>query len=516
MSHAKKLKRLKDLEDAAILGGGIDKIQKQHMKNKFTARERINILIDDGSFVELDKFVINIPEGGGAEAKVILGDGVVTGYGKVEGRTVFVFAHDFTAFGGSLSETMSKKICKVMDLAIKVGAPIIALNDSGGARIQEGVESLAAYSKIFYRNTMASGVVPQISAILGPSAGGSVYSPAMNDFTIMVDGISHMFITGPDVVKSVVGQDVDFEELGGAMVHSENSGVSHFVTGSEQECMTLIKNLLSYIPQNNSEDPPIIETVDTPDRYDKEIVDIMPEESDKPYDMREIIRKIVDSEEFLEIHALWAPNIIIGFARLDGHSLGVVANQPSYMSGVLDCDASNKAARFVRFCDAFNIQIATFVDVPGYLPGTDQEHQGIIRHGCKLLYAYCESVVPKVTLITRKAYGGAYCAMGSKYSKADINLAWPSAEIAVMGPEAAINVIFRKEIAASKEPDQLKNKLLEDYREKFANPYKAAEKGIIDAVIDPAETRIKIIQAFAMLKDKREIRQPKKHGNIQL
>jgi len=516
MSNRDKLDRLKELEHLAQLGGGKDKIKQQHEKGKLTARERISLLLDEDSFVELDKFVTHRCYDFGLDKKKYLGDGVVTGYGKINGRLVFVFSHDFTIFGGSLSEAFSKKICKVMDLALKAGAPIIGLNDSGGARIQEGVMSLAGYSEIFFRNTLASGVIPQISAILGPCAGGAVYSPAMTDFVFMVDKISYMFVTGPEVVKVSLGEEVTYEELGGAMVHAKYSGVAHFVTSSEEECFNLIRELLSYLPQNNSEKPPIVETEDEVDRRDERLIDLVPNDPYQPYDMREIIRSILDENKFLEIQELWAPNIIIGFGRLNGMTVGIVANQPLHLAGCLDIDSSNKAARFIRFCDDFNIPIITFVDVPGYLPGKDQEYRGIIKHGSKLLYAYCEATVPKITVIVRKAYGGAYCAMGSKFSRADLNLAWPTAEIAVMGPEAAINVIFRKDIEKANDRETLIKKLIEDYRDKFANPYVAAERGIIDMVIDPADTRLYLIKGLEALKDKSEVRPYKKHGNIQL
>ncbi|MBI2184932.1 MAG: acyl-CoA carboxylase subunit beta [Thaumarchaeota archaeon] len=516
MPHEDKMTKLSEMNKLAELGGGEARIKDQRDKNKLTARERIELLMDEGSFVEFDKFVTHRTSDFGMDKKKTLGDGVVTGYGKIEGRTVFVFSHDFTVLGGSLGEAFGKKVCKVMDLALKTGAPVIGLSDSGGARIQEGVVSLAAYSEIFFRNTISSGVIPQISAIIGPCAGGAVYSPAMTDFTFMVEGISHMFITGPDVVKAALGQDVTFEALGGASVHAQTSGVAHFVTPNEQDCFALIRRLLSYLPQNNSEDPQILPTDDPPARSDDNLPRVIPDDPNKPYDMKEIIRSVLDDNEFLEVHALWAPNIIVGFGRLNGRSIGVVANQPSFLAGALDINSSNKAARFIRFCDAFNIPILTFVDVPGYLPGVEQEHGGIIKHGSKLLYAYCEATVPKVTVITRKAYGGAYCAMGSKYSKADVNYAWPTAEIAVMGPEGAINIIFRDELTRSKTPAETRQKILKDYKAKFANPYAAAERGIIDAVIDPAETRSAVIGAFEMLCNKRESRPPKKHGNIQL
>lgn len=490
-------------------------MEEQHSKGKLTARERLDVLLDAGSFVELDKFVIHRCNDFDMASRRLLGDGVVTGYGRVNGRPVFVFSHDFTAFGGSLSEAFGKKIAKVMDLALKTGAPIIGLNDSGGARIHEGVVSLAAYSEIFFRNTLASGVVPQISAIMGPCAGGAVYSPAMTDFVIMVEGKSNMFITGPDVVKTALSEEVTFDELGGAQVHARKSGVAAFVAFTEEEAIGLLKQLLSYLPQNNAEEAPRLETVDDdPHRSDELLDTIVPDDPYKPYDMHQVILAVVDQREFLETHGQWATNIITGFGRLNGRAIGIVANQPENMAGALDIDSSAKGARFIRFCDAFNLPIVTFVDVPGYLPGMDQEHGGIIRHGSKLLYAYCESTVPKVTVITRKAYGGAYCAMGSKFSRSDINYAWPTAEIAVMGPEGAVGIIFRKDIENG--DDEKRSILINDYREKFANPYVAAEKGIIDGVIRPSSTRGKIIEALEMLATKREIRPPKRHGNIQL
>ena len=515
MSSGDRIQRLDELHKLAELGGGKDKIEEQHSKGKLTARERLDVLLDQGSFVELDKFVIHRCNDFDMASRRLLGDGVVTGYGRVNGRPVFVFSHDFTAFGGSLSESFGKKIAKVMDLALKAGAPIIGLNDSGGARIHEGVVSLAAYSEIFFRNTLASGVVPQLSAILGPCAGGAVYSPAMTDFAIMVEGKSNMFITGPDVVKTALSEEVTFDELGGAQIHARKSGVADFVAVTEEEAIGLLKQLLSYLPQNNAEEAPRLDVVeDDPYRSDESLDTVVPDDQYKPYDMHQVILAVMDKREFLETHARWAPNIITGFGRLNGRSIGIVANQPENLAGALDIDSSTKAARFIRCCDAFNLPIVTFVDVPGYLPGMDQEHGGIIRHGSKLLFAYCESTVPKVTVITRKAYGGAYCAMGSKFSRADINYAWPTAEIAVMGPEGAVGIIFRKDIENGN--DENRRKLINDYREKFANPYVAAEKGIIDGVIRPSSTRGKIIEALEMMATKREIRPPKKHGNIQL
>lgn len=511
-----KIKRLRELREKAKLGGGKKKIEAQHKKGKLTARERIELLLDPGSFMELDPFVVHqCTEFGIAERK-IPGDGVVTGYGTIDGRLVYVFSQDFTVFGGSLGEMFAKKVCKLMDLALKAGAPVIGLNDSGGARIQEGVASLAGYGDIFFRNVMASGVIPQISAVMGPCAGGAVYSPALTDFIVMVDKTSHMFITGPQVIKTVLGQEVSFEELGGALVHSQTSGVTHLIAKDEEHCIQIIKQLLSYLPSNYLEDPPIVETGDDPNRTDEGLPGIIPDDPDKPYDVKDIIYRVVDNGGFLDVQPLWAPNIVIGFARLNGRTVGIVANQPSFYAGALDINSSVKGGRFVRFCDAFNIPIITFVDVPGFLPGIEQEHGGIIRHGSKLLYAYCEATVPKITLIVRKAYGGAYDVMGSKHSGGDINYAWPTAEIAVMGPHGAINIIFRKEIAEAADTEQKRTELVSEYRQKFANPYVAAQKGYIDEVIEPAETRPKLISALEMLATKREARPPKKHANIPL
>jgi propionyl-CoA carboxylase beta chain len=511
-----KIKGLRELNDQAKLGGGRKRIEDQHAKGKLTARERIDLLLDPGSFNELDRFVVHQCTEFGVGDKKIPGDGVVTGYGTIDGRLVYVFSQDFTVFGGSLGEMFAKKVCKLMDLAIKTGAPVIGLNDSGGARIQEGVASLAGYGDIFFRNVTSSGVVPQISAVLGPCAGGAVYSPALTDFIIMVDKTSHMFITGPDVVKTVLGQEVSFEELGGAMVHSSTSGVTHFIAKDEEQCMQIIKKLLSYLPSNYLEDAPIVETGDDPNRTDETLVKVLPEDPDKPYDVKEIIHRVVDNNEFLEVQPLWAKNIVIGFGRLNGRTVGLVANQPAHNAGALDINSSMKAGRFVRFCDAFNIPIITFVDVPGFLPGIEQEHGGIIKHGSKLLYAYCEATVPKITVILRKDYGGAYDVMGSKHSGADINYAWPTAEIAVMGPHGAINIIFRKEIAEAKDPKQKHEELVSEYRQKFASPYIAAQKGYIDEVIEPAETRPKLISALESLATKREVRPSRKHSNVPL
>jgi len=480
-----------------------------------TARERIEALVDLDSFVEIDRYALHQTRDFGMMDKRILGDGVITGYGKINGRQVYLFSHDFTVFGGSLGEMFAKKVTKIMDMALKTGCPIIGLNDSGGARIQEGVVSLGGYAEIFFRNVLASGVIPQISAIMGPCAGGAVYSPAMTDFTLMVEGTSYMFITGPDVIKTVLNQDVTFEELGGAKLHNSRSGVAHFYARDEKECIAQIRALLSYFPQNNQDDPPRLSPRE-PKRQPSELDQLLPNDSDRPYDMHEIITRIVDGGEMLEVQPLYARNIIVGFARLNGYSIGIVANQPKYQAGALDIDSSTKAGRFVRFCDAFNIPILTLVDVPGYMPGIDQEHGGIIRHGSKLLFAYCEATVPKLTVIIRKAYGGAYDVLGSKHIRADANLAWPSAEIAVMGPEGAINIIFRQEIAGAKDKETERAKLVKDYRQKFANPYIAAEHGYIDDVIKPSETREVLIRYLDLLRTKREARPPRKHGNIPL
>ena len=503
---------LRELSEKALLGGGKDRIDEQHKKGKLTARERINLLLDEESFIELDRFALSQNLESYPEDRRILGDGVVTGHGTIDGRPVFVFAHDFTVFGGSLGETFAMKICKIMDLAMKTGAPLIGLNDSGGARIQEGVVSLGGFADIFYRNVLASGVVPQISAIMGPCAGGAVYSPALTDFVIMVDKTSYMFVTGPDVVKSVLEEDVTFETLGGAHVHSQISGVAHFFASDEPAAIQLIKAVLSYLPQNNLDDPPIVKTGDERDRMDKELASIIPSDRDRAYDMKEIIQRVLDLGSFLEIQAQWAPNIVIGLGRLDGHTIGVVANQPKHYAGALDNNSSVKAARFIRFCDAFNIPVITFVDVPGFLPGVDQEHSGIIKNGSKLLYAYCEATVPKLTVIVRKAYGGAYDVLGSKHIRADFNFAWPSAEIAVMGPEGAIKIIYRKQLA-DKADSKIVNAFVDDYRKKFANPYVAAGRGYIDDVIEPRETRPRLIHALETIIDKRESRLPRKHGN---
>lgn len=511
-----KIQRLHELREQARQGGGADRIEKQHKQGKLTARERIDLLLDSGSFRELDMFVTHRAGDFGMADKKYLGDSVVTGWGTIDGRLVYVFSQDFTVFGGSLSQVHAEKICKVMDMALKNGAPVIGLNDSGGARIQEGVVSLGGYADIFLRNTLASGVVPQLSAIMGPCAGGAVYSPALTDFIFMVRNTSYMFITGPDVVKSVTHEDVTFEELGGANVHNTRSGVAHFAADSEADCLFLIRRLLTYLPQNNMEDPPFVRTADDPLRMEDALNAIVPDNPNKPYDMKEIIQLVMDEGTFFEVQEGFAQNIIVGFARLGGHSVGLVAQQPQVLAGVLDIDASEKAARFIRFCDSFNIPLITFEDVPGFLPGVAQEHGGIIRSGAKLLYAYCEATVPKITVITRKAYGGAYDVMNSKHIRGDLNLAWPTAEIAVMGPEGAVNIIFRKEIAEAEDPVAKKAELVAMYREKFANPYVAAEWGYIDDVIEPKETRPRLINALEMLQNKRDVNPPKKHGNIPL
>ena len=507
---------LEDLRKKAMQGGGEERVKKQHEKGKLTARERIEKLLDEGTFVEIGMFAESRATEFGMDRKRFPGDGVVTGYGTINGRLVFVYAQDFTVLGGSLGEMHAEKIAHIMDLALKNGAPIIGLNDSGGARIQEGVDSLKGYGEIFFRNTIASGVIPQIAVIMGPSAGGAVYSPAMMDFVIMVDKTAHMFITGPQVIKAVTGEEIDFEGLGGAMVHNSKSGNAHLLAQNDEEALILVRKLLEYIPQNNMEDPPLVDTGDPPDRMDYELDSIIPSDPKKSYDVHDVINRVFDRDSFFEIHPLFAQNIVVGFARLNGKTVGVVANQPNVYAGVLDIDASDKAARFVRFCDSFNIPIITLVDVPGYMPGVAQEHGGIIRHGAKLLYAYSEATVPKITVIMRKAYGGAYIAMGSKHLRADVVYAWPNAEIAVMGPEGAVNIVFRKEIANSENPEERRRELIEEYRDKFANPYVAASRLYVDDVIYPHETRVKLIQALNMLENKREERPMKKHGNIPL
>ncbi|MGH9941727.1 MAG: acyl-CoA carboxylase subunit beta [Pyrinomonadaceae bacterium] len=514
--HATKLEQLRQRELRAEAGGGAERIARQHESGKLTARERLEFLLDEGTFEEFDKHVVHRTRDFGLDRQQVPGDGVVTGYGLVDGRRVFVFAQDFTVFGGSLSETHAEKICKVLDLALKVGAPVIGLNDSGGARIQEGVLSLAGYADIFLRNTLASGVVPQISCIMGPCAGGAVYSPAITDFNVMVRNTSYMFITGPEVIRTVTHEEVSKEELGGADTHNRVSGVAHFNAASDQHCLRLVRELLSFIPSNNMEEAPRIASDDPIDRADESLNTVVPEASNQPYDIRDVIHAVIDDRYFFEAHADYAPNIVVGFARVGGRSIGVVANQPAYLAGVLDIDASVKAARFVRFCDCFNIPLVVFEDVPGFLPGVRQEHGGIIRHGAKLLYAFAEATVPKITVITRKAYGGAYCVMASKHIRTDVNLAWPTAEIAVMGAEGAVGVLYRREIAEAADKEAVRRSLVSEFEEKFANPYVAAERGFIDEVIEPAQTRAKLARALHLLENKRDSTPPKKHGNIPL
>ena len=516
MGAQDRIKQLQKLRTESQLGGGQERIDAQHAKGKMTARERLEALLDPGSFRELDAFVVHRTTDFGMDAKRYLADSVVTGWGTIEGRTVYAFSQDFTVFGGSLGEVHSEKICKVMELATRNGAPLIGLNDSGGARIQEGVVSLGAYADIFQRNTLASGVVPQISAILGPCAGGAVYSPALTDFVIMVRKSSHMFITGPDVVKAVTRQEVSFDELGGADVHAKKSGVCHLVAADEAESLQMIRHLVGFLPSNNMEDPPLVDTGDDPNRAEDRLNSLVPDDPGKPYDITEVIRLIVDNGEFFEIQDSYAGNIVIGFARLGGRTVGIVANQPLILAGVLDIKASIKGARFVRFCDAFNIPIVTFEDVPGFMPGLDQEHGGIITHGAKLLFAYCEATVPKLTVITRKAYGGAYCVMSSKHIRGDFNVAWPTAEIAVMGPDGAVNIIFRKEIQEAKDPAAKRAELIKAYSEKFANPYAAAGRGYLDDVIEPSQTRPRLIEALRTLQTKRDSNPPSKHNTMPL
>jgi acetyl-CoA carboxylase carboxyltransferase component len=516
MADDPKIQKLQEMREQATLGGGKARIERQHAKGKLTARERIERLLDPGTFRELDMFVSHRTVGFGIEEQKYLSDSVVTGWGKVDGRLVYVFSQDFTVFGGSLGEVHAEKVCKVMDLAMKNGAPVVGLNDSGGARIQEGVVSLAAYAYVFLRNVLASGVVPQISAIMGPCAGGAVYSPAMTDFILMVKNTSFMHITGPDVIKAVTREEVTSEDLGGAMVHNQKSGVAHFAAEDEEDCVYQIRKLLSYLPQNNMEDPPFLPTDDPPDRTDEALDTLVPDNPNKPYNMKDVIRRLVDDGDFFEVQEHWAQNIIVGFGRLGGYAVGIVAQQPMILAGVLDIDSSTKAARFVRFCDCFNIPLITFEDVPGFLPGVTQEHGGIIRNGAKLLYAYCEATVPKITIITRKAYGGAYDVMSSKHIRGDISYAWPMAEVAVMGPEGAVNIIFRKQIAQARDPEAERARLVQEYRDTFANPYVAAERGYIDDVIEPRETRPRLIEALQMLQNKRDSNPPKKHGNIPL
>ena len=516
MSREQRLEQLRRRHAAAEASGGPERIERQHREGKLSARERVELLLDEGSFEELDRQVTHRCTDFGMESQKLLGDGVVSGYGRVEGRLVYVFAQDFTVFGGSLSETNAAKICKLMDLAVKNGAPVVGLNDSGGARIQEGVASLAGYADIFLRNTLSSGVIPQISAILGPCAGGAVYSPAITDFTVMVKNTSYMFVTGPDVIRTVTHEQVTKEELGGSMTHNAVSGVAHFIARDDPECLSMIRELLSFLPSNNLEDPPRRATTDPADRADPALDGIVPDESNVPYDIKEIIHRVVDEGYFFEVQEHFAQNIVVGFARLDGRPVGVVANQPAMMAGTLDISSSVKAARFVRFCDAFNIPLITFVDVPGFLPGTQQEFGGIIRHGAKLLYAFAEATVPKLTVITRKAYGGAYCVMGSKHIRTDINYAYPTAEIAVMGPEGAVNIVYRRDLQAAQDADAIRVAKTRDFRERFANPYIAAERGYIDAVIEPRFTRPKLIAGLRMLENKRDTMPRKKHGNIPL
>ncbi|HEU4673169.1 MAG TPA: acyl-CoA carboxylase subunit beta [Candidatus Limnocylindrales bacterium] len=511
-----RLERLEQMRAEALQGGGPVRVERQHAWGKLTARERLDLLLDPGSFRELDAFVVHRAGGFGLDRQHFLGDGVVTGHGTIDGRLVFVFSQDFTVFGGSLSEAYAEKVCKIMDLAMKVGAPIIGLNDSGGARIQEGVASLAGYAEIFTRNVLASGVVPQISVIMGPCAGGAVYSPAITDFTVMVEGTSYMFVTGPNVVKTVTHEEVDSEFLGGATTHTTKSGVAHLAASDEAESLDLVRRILAHLPQNNLEDPPLRATADPDDRADPDLDSIVPDDPAKPYDMKGVITRVVDDAEFLEIQPGLAMNIVTGFARLGGRSVGIVAQQPAVLAGALDIDSSVKAARFVRTCDAFNVPLVTFVDVPGFLPGVKQEHGGIIRHGAKLLYAYVEATVPKLAVITRKAYGGAYDVMSSKHVRGDLNFAWPSAEIAVMGAEGAVNIIFKDAIGAADDPAAEHRRLVDEYEAEFNNPYIAASRGWIDEVIRPSETRSRLIRGLEMLADKRETNPPKKHGNIPL
>ncbi|KAA3631755.1 MAG: acyl-CoA carboxylase subunit beta [Calditrichaeota bacterium] len=516
MSLEEKLNKLEKMRTEAKLGGGEKRIESQHKKGKLTARERIELLVDENSFEEFDMFVTHRSTQFGLDKQKPLGDGVVTGCGKINGRIVYIFSQDFTVFGGSLSEAHAEKICKIMNMAMKVGAPVIGLNDSGGARIQEGVVSLGGYADIFLLNTLASGVIPQISMILGPCAGGAVYSPAITDFTFMTKGTSYMFVTGPNVVKTVTHEEVTSEELGGAVVHSSKSGVSHFACENEADAISRLKQLMRYIPQNNLEDPPTVECTDPFDREDESLNHIIPENPNQPYDMKEIIASVVDSGSFFEVHEDYAMNIIVGFAHIGGRSIGIIANQPAVLAGVLDSNSSIKGARFIRFCDAFNIPLLTFEDVPGFLPGVDQEHGGIIKNGAKLLYAYCEATVPKITVITRKAYGGAYDVMNSKHVRGDMNYAWPTAEIAVMGSKGAVEIIFKKEIDAAADPEAKLKELTDQYQVQFANPFSAASRGYIDDVIEPKTTRSRLIRAFKMLETKQDSNPPKKHGNIPL
>ncbi|HET9260800.1 MAG TPA: acyl-CoA carboxylase subunit beta [Acidimicrobiia bacterium] len=513
MGTEARIDQLRTLKGEALHSGTQRAVARQHEAGKLTARERIDALLDQGSFNEIDQFVKHQSTGFGIEDKKPPGDAVVTGHGTIDGRPVFVFAEDFTVFGGSLGKVVADKICKILDMALDTGAPVIGLKDSGGARIQEGVSSLDGYGRIFERNVRASGVIPQISVIMGPCAGGAVYSPALTDFVFQVENTSHMFITGPDVIKAVTGEDVTMDELGGAGAHASKSGVTHFVYPTGKDALEAVRYLLSYLPRNNMELPPYYAPADRSDRFDDALDAIIPDESNQPYDMGMVIESVLDSEEFFEVHDLWARNIIVGFGRLDGHAVGVVANQPSVLAGTLDIAASEKAARFVRFCDAFNIPLLTFVDVPGFLPGVDQEHGGIIRHGAKLLYAFCEATVPRITVITRKAYGGAYLVMNSRGIRADLVFAWPSAEIAVMGAQGAVNIIHRRELSSADNTEERRLELIDDYERRFNNPYVAAELGLVDEIIEPRETRVKLIRAMEMLRTKRETLPPKKHGN---
>ncbi len=510
------LERLAELREQSRQGGGEKRIQQQHEKGKLTSRERVDLLLDQGTFQEIDPFVTHRATDFGMADRKTMGDAVVTGYGKVDGRQIFVFSQDFTILGGSVSEVVGQKICKVMDMAMKTGSPIVGLNDSGGARIQEGVLSLSAYGEIFLRNTLASGVVPQLSVILGPSAGGAVYSPAITDFVFMVQGISQMYITGPDVVKAVLGEEVTHEDLGGALTHGSRSGVAHFVFDSENECLAQVRRLLGFLPSNNMEDPPNIGFVDHPGSLDESLSEIVPDEPNRAYDIRDVVMRVVDNEDFMEVQPDFARNIVVGLARLNGRPVGIVGNQPAHMAGVLDINASMKASRFIRFCDCFNVPLITFVDVPGFMPGTGQEYGGIIKHGAKLLYAYAEATVPKISVMTRKAYGGAYIVMSSKHLGGDVNLAWPSAEIAVMGPDGAVNIVFREELSKAENPEETRTSLTSEYRDRFANPYVAASMGYLDDVIEPNETRPRLIKALDMLQNKRDTLPPKKHGNIPL
>jgi len=517
LSNQEKLEKLQAMDGLAMEGGGEARVQRQHEAGKLTARERLGLLLDPGSFHEIDRFVTHRCTDFGMEEKKFVGDGVVTGYGAIDGRQVFVFSHDFTILGGSLSLAFAERICKIMDLAIKTGTPVIGLNDSGGARIQEGVDSLGGYAEIFLRNTLASGVVPQISAILGPCAGGAVYSPALTDFTFMVDGTSYMYVTGPDVVKTVTQEEVTHDQLGGGKTHTRTSGVAHFLSATDAECLSEVRRLMSFLPSNNAERPPRRDRPgDRPATLAEELAGLMPESPSQPYDIKGVITRVVDAGDFMEVQPEFGANIVVGFARMAGESVGIIANQPMVLAGVLDINSSTKAGRFIRFCDCFNIPLLTFVDVPGFMPGTAQEYGGIIRHGAKLLYAYCEATVPKITLVTRKAYGGAYDVMSSKHIRGDVNLAWPTGELAVMGPEGAVRIVHRAALARAEDPAALEAELAEEFRDKFANPYVAASRGYVDEVIHPRDTRARIIASLRMLRDKRDENPPRKHGNIPL